>query len=83
MEDLSIKDFVDFANTLAEMEEVKEGKFPLPKEIVYTLDDRNHVKLQLQLHNEKNKDEEFVNDDEFTVTVFGIDFKFIKNETGN
>ena len=34
----NLKDYIDFAVTLTEMEEVKKGKFPLPSEISFKVD---------------------------------------------
>jgi hypothetical protein len=47
-----------------------------------SLDDINHAALQTQIHDSKglNK-EEFKHEDEFVVSIYGIDLKFIKNET--
>jgi len=79
MNKLNLKNFIDFAYSLVEMEEVKNGKFPLPKEITYPLNMEEHVRLQLQIHHEKSKEgDEFVNEEEFYITILGITFKFIK-----
>jgi hypothetical protein len=79
MDKLSLKDFIDFAYSLVEMEEVKKGKFPLPKEITYPLYGESHVRLQLQIHHEKaDEGVEFTNEEEFYIDIMGITFKFIK-----
>ena len=76
---LQLKNFIDFAYSLIEMDEVKKDIFPLPKEITYTLDVEDHVRLQLHIHHEKaNEGEEFTNEEEFYISIMGITFKFIK-----
>jgi hypothetical protein len=79
---VDIKEYIKFTLSLTEMDEVKENRFPLPKEITFSLDDINHAALQTQIHDSKglNK-EEFKHEDEFVVSIYGIDLKFIKNET--
>jgi hypothetical protein len=79
MDKLSLKNFIDFAYSLVDMEEVKKGKFPLPKEITYPLNQEDHVRLQLHIHHEKGGDDvEFTNEEEFYISIMGINFKFIK-----
>lgn len=75
----NLKEYIDFAVTLTEMEEVKNNKFPLPSEIIFKLKKIEHAALQTQVHDAKglNKDD-FKHKKEFTVEIFGIDFKFIE-----
>lgn len=75
----NLKEYIDFAVTLTEMEEVKNKKFPLPSEISFKLNQFDHATLQIQVHDAKglNRDD-FEHKKEFTVEIFGIDFKFIE-----
>jgi hypothetical protein len=77
-----IEEYINFAQSLIEMEEVKNKKFPLPKEIVFTLPTIEHAALQSQIHDVKELDrKEFVHTKTFTVSIVGIDFTF--NELDN
>lgn len=70
-----LKEFVDFAISLKEMDEVKNG-FPIPKAITYYLGKTNHESIQKEIMKEKNLPlYDFV--DEFEVELYGINFKFI------
>jgi hypothetical protein len=71
---VSLKEYVDFAFSIKEMEEVKKG-FPVPKSITFTLDKRNHEALQTEILREKNMP---ITDlvDEFEVILYEIVFKF-------
>jgi|688.fasta_scaffold2556460_2 hypothetical protein len=73
----SLKEFVDFATSLKEMEEVKAGKFPLPSSIIYKLDPINHRELQKQILTQKKLPTDILYD-EFELELYGITFKFIK-----
>ena len=75
---VTLKEFVDFTYSLVNMEEVTENKFPLPKTITFELNESNHRNLQLELHIEKGLQEEFNPENEFFVTIMGIEYKFIK-----
>jgi hypothetical protein len=72
-----LKDFIDFTLTLVEMEEVKGGKFPLPKEMVFELTKINHDLVQRELHEEKGSGN-YEPKDVFELEVFGVNYKFIK-----
>lgn len=72
-----LKEFVDFATSLKEMEEVKTGNFPLPTSITYRLDDINHKNLQKEILGQKKLPTDVLYD-EFEVELYGITFKFIK-----
>jgi len=73
----NLKEYIDFALTLKEMEEVKEGKFPLPSEITFKLNEFEHAALQTQAHDAKGLTrEEFTHKTEFVVEILDIDFKF-------
>jgi hypothetical protein len=70
-----LKEFVDFAISLKEMDEVKNG-FPVPKSITYFLGKANHESIQKEILKEKNMPlYDFV--DDFEVELYGINFKFI------
>lgn len=71
---VSLKEYVDFAFSIKEMEEVKKG-FPVPKSITFNLDKRNHEALQKEILREKNMPMiDLV--DEFEVVLYEIVFKF-------
>ena len=72
-----LKDFIDFALTLSEMEEVKGNNFPLPKVMVFKLNELNHSLVQRELHEEKGEGP-FNPMDLFEMEVFGIEFKLVK-----
>jgi hypothetical protein len=75
----NLKEYIDFAVTLTEMEEVKNNKFPLPSEISFKLNHFEHSALQVQVHDAKGLDRESLeHKKEFTIEIFGIDFKFIE-----
>lgn len=75
----NLKEYIDFAVTLTEMDEVKNNKFPLPSEITFELKQFEHSALQVQVHDAKGLDREnFEHKKEFTVEILGIDFKFIE-----
>ena len=73
----SLKEFVDFATSLKEMEEVKAGKFPLPKLIIYKLDTINHKHLQTEVLKLKKLPTDVLSE-EFELELYGITFKFVK-----
>jgi hypothetical protein len=72
----TLKEFVEFAFSLKEMEEVKNNNFPTPSNITYTLTKRNHESLQKEILKEKNIPVTTF-DEEFEVELYGITFKFI------
>lgn len=79
---VDIREYIKFTLSLTEMDEVKENKFPLPKEIIFSLDEISHGALQTQIHDSKGlKKEDFKHEDEFTISIYGVDLKFIKNGT--
>jgi len=73
----ALKEFVDFAVSLKEMEEVKSGAFPLPSMIIYKLDNINHRELQKQILTQKKLPTDVLYD-EFELELYGITFKFVK-----
>jgi len=75
-----LKNFIDFAYSMTNMDEVKSGKFKLPKEIVFDLSKRDISNLHKEIKNEK-KEFNYENlDQDFDVDIFGINFKFKSNE---
>jgi len=71
----TLKEFVDFAFSLKEMDEVKKG-FPIPTTLTFTIEKKNHESLQKEILKEKNMPlTDFV--DEFELELYGILFKFL------
>jgi hypothetical protein len=78
---MELKSFVDFAYSMVNMDEVKEGKFPLPKEIVFNLNSESHREIHREIQKEIKKDGRDTNlDQEFEVEIFNINFKFLEND---
>lgn len=77
----NLKEYIKFIVSLTEMDEVKEGKFPLPKEIVFELNKIEHAALQTQVHDAKGLDKEsFEHKEVFTVDVMDVSLTFKENE---
>jgi hypothetical protein len=77
----NLSNYIDFAHSLQDMDEVKKGKFRLPKEIVFEMPKIEHSALQTQAHDAKGlKKNEFEHNEEFTVNILGIDFKFVESK---
>ena len=77
---MELKDVIDFAYSMTNMDEVKNGKFLLPKEIVFSVEKRLHEKLHRELRNEK-KEFDYKNlDNDFSLKVFDMNIKFQNNE---
>ena len=75
---MELKNFIDFAYSMKNMDEVKSGKFKLPKDIVFELEKGLHEKIHKEVRNElKNFNYDNLSDG-FDVDVFGMKFKFIK-----
>jgi len=75
---INLKEFVDFAYSIKEMNEVKEMGFPVPKAITFLLSKQNHNSIQKEILKEKNlSDSEIEFSDEFEVEIYGVIFKFI------
>lgn len=76
----NLKEYIDFAISLTEMDEVKSGKFHLPKEVTFELNAIEHAALQTQIHDAKKlTKEDFEHKEIYTLEIFGIDFKFIES----
>jgi len=77
---MELKNFIDFAYSMTNMDEVKSGKFILPREIVFNLNKRDISTLHKEIKNEK-KEFNYENlDQDFDVDIFGINFKFKSND---
>ena len=77
---MELKNFIDFAYSMTNMDEVKSGKFILPKEIIFNLNKRDIGTLHKEIKNEK-KEFNYENlDQDFDVDIFGINFKFKSND---
>ena len=62
------------------MEEVVNGKFLLPKEIVFDLNKEDHLYIHKEIKEQK-KEYNYENlDQEFEIEIFGINFKFLENK---
>jgi hypothetical protein len=71
----TLKEFVDFAFTLKEMEEVKKDNFPVPTSVTYSLDKTNLEYIQREVLKEKQISGNF--SEEFEIELYGITFKFV------
>ena len=72
-----LKEYVDFVTSLVEMEEVKEGKFTLPKHMGFMLEKMNHREIHKEVRN--IKEEMVVGDDlvkPFEINILGVTLKF-------
>lgn len=74
----TLKEFIDFAYSLKEMEEVKKNAFPIPNIITFSLDKRNHESLQKEILEQKKMPLTDQFSDEFELELYGITFKFLK-----
>jgi len=77
---MELKNFIDFAYSMVNMDEVKSGKFILPKEIVFKLNKRDIGNLHKEIKNEKKEFNYDNLDQDFDVGIFGINFKFKSDE---
>jgi hypothetical protein len=77
---MELKNFVDFAYSMINMDEVKNGKFLLPKEIVFDLVKEDHIDVHKEIKEQK-KEYNYENlDREFEIEIFGVNFKFLENK---
>jgi len=74
---VKLEEYVDFVTSLVEMDEVKDGKFVLPKSIVFDLDVLNHKLLHREVLEAKEQEviEELLGKT-FEVDVLGITLIF-------
>ena len=52
---MELKNFIDFIYSLINMDEVKDGIFPLPSEITFTLDKNKHIAIHKKIKQEKGE----------------------------
>jgi len=77
---MDLKSFVDFAYSMVNMDEVRDGKFILPKEIVFNINDNLHRNIEKEVLIQKGIDEKDITHfNEFDVEIFDINFKFISD----
>lgn len=75
---VALKEFVDFAFSLKEMQEVKEKGFPIPKMLTFYVSKNNHESLQVEILKQKNLPITNIDiNEEFEVEFYGINFKFL------
>jgi len=78
---MDLKSFVDFAYSMVNMDEIKEGKFIIPKEIVFNLNDNLYKNIKKEVLTQKGIDEKGITPfNEFDVEIFDINFKFVNDE---
>jgi hypothetical protein len=74
---VKLKEYVDFITSLVEMDEVKNGKFILPKSIVFNLGVLNHKLLHKEVLETKEQEVvESLLEESFEVDILGITLKF-------
>ena len=74
---MELKNFVDFAYSLINMDEVNDGIFKLPKEITFELNKSQHMKIEREVLQQKGViDKDITQFKEFDVSILGINFKF-------
>jgi hypothetical protein len=78
---MELKNFVDFAYSLTNMDEVKDGIFKLPKEIIFELDKTQHMRIEKEVLSQKGINEKDITHfNDFDVNIFDITFRFKVNE---
>lgn len=74
---MELKNFVDFAYSLTNMDEVRDGVFTIPKEIVFELNKSQHMKIEKEVLTQKGVDSrDMTHFEEFDVSILGVNFKF-------
>lgn len=77
---VELKNFVDFIYSLVTMDEIKDGVFVKPKEIVYELPEDTHRKIHIEVKQQKG-DKNFTDvDGDFEVDIFGVNIKFLNKD---
>lgn len=76
---MELKNFVDFAYSLVNMSEIKDGVFIKPNEMVFVLDDKTHKKIHVEIKKQKGDSNMEDISDTFEVDIFGVNFKFLTN----
>lgn len=78
---MELKNFVDFAYSLTNMDEVTNGIFKLPKEIVFELDKTQHMRIEKEVLQQKGIiDNDITYSNDFDVRIFDIIFRFKVDE---
>jgi len=78
---MELKNFVDFAYSLTNMDEVTNGIFKLPKEIVFELDKTQHMRIEKEVLQQKGIiDNNITYSNDFDVRIFDIIFRFKVDE---
>lgn len=77
---MELKSFIDFVYSMINMDEVKEGHFPLPKEMVFTLNERDHIFVHEKIKREKGDTDQSNLKQSFEVSIMDINLKFICEE---
>jgi len=77
---MELKSFIDFVYSMVNMDEVKNGLFPLPKEMVFTLDKKRHALVHEKIKREKGDLDNSNLNQEFEVSILDINLKFICEE---
>lgn len=70
-----LKEYVDFITTLVNMDEVVDGSFTPPKQMIFSLDEVSHRKLHKEVSKYKNIEEGDL-DQPFEIFVDDILLKF-------
>lgn len=74
---VKLKEYVDFVTSLVEMDEVKNGKFILPKSVVFNLGVLNHKLLHKEVLETKEQEVvESLLEELFEIDILGITLKF-------
>jgi len=74
---MELKKYVDFAYSLVNMDEVKGGKFKLPKEIIFELPKEHHLRVEKEVLSQKGiTEKDITHFNDFDVSIFDIIFRF-------
>tara|TARA_Y100000389_G_C17463096_1_gene523285 strand:- start:677 stop:910 length:234 start_codon:yes stop_codon:yes gene_type:complete len=74
---VKLREYVDFITSLVEMDEVKNGKFVLPKSINFDLEIMNHKLLHREVLETKEQEViENLLEESFEIDILGITLKF-------
>jgi hypothetical protein len=74
---IRLSDYIDFITSLVEMDEVKEGRFILPKSLSFKLELINHRELHKEVLRAKEQEiDKDILQEPFEVDVLGITLIF-------
>lgn len=79
---MELKSFVDFAYSMINMDEVKEGKFLLPTSIEFKLGGDKHINIHKEVLAQTKTEPQIGYLDfskDFEVDILGINFKFVND----